>query len=70
MTLRKVAKRQAAARSEQPRNNPSGRSDRTEHSRDAPPLPKASRREGIPQKGALPHGEERARPKDSGRHGA
>ncbi|HEX9466697.1 MAG TPA: hypothetical protein VGB82_29200 [Alphaproteobacteria bacterium] len=35
-----------------------------------PPLPKNSRREGIPREGALPHDEEAARPKDSGRHGA
>jgi len=36
----------------------------------APPMPKGSRREGIPARGPLPHGEESARPKDSGRHGA
>ena len=38
-------------------------SDRT------PPLPRGPR-EGIPDEGPLPHGEEPARPEDTGRHGA
>jgi len=56
---------------QEPRRHRSRRGgEKTEHSREPPPVPKASRREGIPQKGAPPHGEEVARPKDSGRHGA
>lgn len=46
------------------------RRERRKASRASPPLPRNSRRFGIPREGALPHGEEAARPKDSGRYGA
>ena len=36
----------------------------------APPMPKGSRRAGIPSEGPLPHGQEPARPRDTGRQGA
>lgn len=43
--------------------------DRQESKR-SPPLPDGNRREGIPEEGPLPHGEEPARPRDTGRQGA
>ena len=51
-----------------PKTSGLGRRRRPVH--DTPPMPKGSTREGIPQQGPLPHGEELGRPKDSGRHGA
>ncbi len=41
-----------------------------ERSRAVPPMPKGSRHEGVPDRGPPPHGQEPARPKDTGRHGA
>lgn len=62
-----MAARQPSPEKSRPQRRPSR--DRDEPDR-APPLPKGSRREGIPDQGSPPHGEEPARPTDTGRHGA
>jgi len=64
MTARKQRMAAKEARTRQKRQT-----DRREEEK-VPPMPKGSRRDGIPDRGPLPHGEESARPKDSGRHGA